>query len=84
MLDDEPSLTVGLVPRSAGLQQYRISPLNESRGTFDTGGQTAIMPGSAKSLPIVCLIPRLAAIMLSTETESDSVRADLNNLRGTL
>jgi hypothetical protein len=35
--------------------------------TLDTGEQIAIMPRLGKISPIVCLIPRLAAIMLSTE-----------------
>jgi hypothetical protein len=39
--------------------------------TLDTGEQIAIMPRLGKISPIVCLIPRLAAIMLSTEIRSD-------------
>jgi hypothetical protein len=51
-------------PLTKALTSQRTS--NEAV-TLDTGEQIAIMPGLGKISPIVCLIPRLAAIMLSTE-----------------
>jgi hypothetical protein len=64
------------VPAVAAALGVLVSPLTKALTsqrtpneavTLDTGEQIAIMPGLGKISPIVCLIPRLAAIMLSTE-----------------